>query len=112
MASNIREIIEGQLLGNSAATLYTSPTGVFTQILKLTCCNIDTASHAVTIYLVTSGSSVGNAFYTTRGQAIQPGQTWNSPNEYGLVLAPGDFLAALADTGNVVNIAASGVQLT
>lgn len=108
MASPIQEIVSGQL-SNGAVALFTSPAGTWTQIIKLTCTNTDAVSHNVTFYAVPSGGSVGSTNQTTIAKAILPGDTWNSPNEYGLVLNPGDALYGLADTGAVVNVFASGI---
>jgi hypothetical protein len=111
MASPSIPLVNGPL-GAAAFVYYTSPTGVWTQITKVLCVNTDAIAHQVTIYVVPKGSSAGTASVTTDGQAVLPLQSWPSPNEYGLILAPGDMLAASADTASVVNFFASGLQLT
>lgn len=108
MASPIQEIVSGQL-SNSAVALFTSPAGTWTQIIKLTCTNSDSASHNVTFHVVPSGGTALAANKTTIAKAILPGDTWNSPNEYGLVLNPGDALYGLADASAMVNVFASGI---
>jgi hypothetical protein len=112
MASPVLQIVTSQQLASTAASLYTSPIGTWTQISKLTCCNTDTGTHTATLHIVPSGGSTGASTTTTLGQAISPGQTWNSPNEYGLVLNPGDALWGYADTASKVTIAVSGTQFT
>ena len=112
MASPFQQIVKSVTLTGSAAALYTSPLGTWTQINKLTCCNTDTASHTVTLYIVPSGGSSGATNVTTSAQAVSPGQTWNSPNEYGQVLNPGDAIWGFADTAAHVTILASGTQFT
>lgn len=111
MTSPVQPLVRTQLT-NASTALYTSPAGVWTQIVKLTCLNTDVASHTVTFHVVPSGGSSATANITTSAQAILAGQTWNSPNEYGLVLAPGDALYGLADTGAVVNVFAAGILVT
>jgi hypothetical protein len=101
-----------QQLGGAVATLYMSATGTWTQLTKLLLVNTDTAVHQVTLYVVPSGASSGTTFITTAAQALLAGQSWNDPNEYGLVLGPGAFLAGFADTGGVVNIQVAGLLLT
>lgn len=109
MASPITAIIEGQFLSGAAALLYVSPTGVYSQIVKLSCVNSDSASHVVTIYLVPAGGTAGNANVVTNAQPILPKQTFNSPNEYAHVLNPGDAIWGFADVAGKVNIRASAL---
>lgn len=111
MASPIRQLAASQLT-NAAVLLYISPTGVWTQITKLTCTNVDTAVHLVTFNVVPNGGSPVASNETTLQQAILPSQTWNSPNEYGMVLNPGDMIYGLADNGAVVNYFIAGLLLT
>jgi hypothetical protein len=112
MASPVLPIIPTQQLPNAAAALYTSPIGTTTRIDSLSCTNIDTSVHTVTIHLVASGGGAGTANITTKAQPILPGETWNSPNEYGKYLAAGDAIYASADSASVVNIFAGGTQFT
>lgn len=108
MASAIQGIVNTQLPASVGVLLYQSPSQTWTQIQKLLCVNTDAASHTVTLYIVKSGNSVGAASLTTPAQAILPQKTFNSPNEYGLILNPGDALWGFADLGAVVNIQVSG----
>lgn len=111
MTSPVQPLVRTQLT-NASAALYTSGVGIWTQIVKLVCVNIDTVSHTVTFHIVPSGGSSSTANVSTSAQGILAGQSWNSPNEYGLVLAPGDALFGLADTGAVVNVFAAGILVT
>lgn len=112
MPSPITPIVNTQLPATTGVLLYTSPTGTWTQILKVLCVNTDSSVHAVTLYLVPSGGSIGTPFITTDAQAVLPAQSFNSPNEYGLVLGPGDKLFGFADTASVVNLFVSGLLAT
>lgn len=112
MASAIQRIVSTQLAASTPTLLYTSSLTTWTQIQKLSCINTDAGTHTVSLYIVPSGSSVGAAFLTTMAQAILPGKTFNSPNEYGHVLNPGDALYGFADTGSLVNIVVSGGLFT
>lgn len=111
MASPIQEIFSGQLF-NSANLLYASATGVWTQLSKITCANSDTAVHVVTFHIVPNGGSAATSNMSTITQAILPSQTWNSPNEYGLVLNPGDSIYGFADTTAVVNVFIAGLLMS
>ena len=110
MASPIRQLAAGQL-GNAAVSLYVSATGTWTQIAKVTCTNTDTATHVVTFHIVPASGSATASNKSTITQGILPGQTWNSPNEYGLVLNPGDALYGFADTASEVNYFVAGLLL-
>jgi hypothetical protein len=110
MASPIRQIAAGQL-GSSASLLYTSATGTWTQIAKVTCTNTDTATHVVTFHIVPTGGSALFSNKSTITQGILPAQTWNSPNEYGLVLDPGDTIWGFADQAALVNYFIAGLLL-
>lgn len=112
MTAPVLSIIPTQQLPNSATKLYTSPLNTVTRIDSLSCINTDTSVHTVTIHIVASGGAAGAANLTTSAQALLPGQTWNSPNEYGKYLNPGDSIWAQADTASVVNIIAGGTQFT
>ena len=109
MTSPLQQIVETQQLTNSAAQLYISAPGTWTQIVALGAVNIDTAVHQLTIYLVPAGSAAGTGTASTPGFTLLPGSNYNGQNEYGMVLNPGDSIWALADTGAVVNIFASGL---
>ncbi|ACI52195.1 conserved hypothetical protein [Gluconacetobacter diazotrophicus PA1 5] len=105
-------LIAAQAVPASAASLYISPTGVISRIDSLSVCNIGTAPAQVTIYLVPSGSTAGATNTTTLSQTILGGQTWNSPNEIGKVLSPGDAIAVMASASNALTVVAAGLQVT
>ena len=103
-------LIEGAELTGSAATYYTSPTATTTIIDNLTLTNTDSSSHTVTLYLVANGGTAGTA--NTILSAISVGSNTClqvSALQYH-VLAPGDFISALASSASVVIIRASGRQ--
>ena len=111
MSSPILQLANTQL-PTGAALLYASPTGVWTELIKVLLVNTDTAAHTATLYVVPRGAAAATANLTTDGQAILAGQSWPSPNEPGLVLNPGDAIWGLADTGAKVNCLVSGVLTT
>ncbi len=111
MASPVLEIVPAQYAPSAQTVLYTSPTGTTTRIDKLSVQNNDSSPHLISINLVPSGGSAGASNLTTNGQTVRPGQTWNSPNEYGHYLNPGDSISVLADAPSVLTIAAGGTQV-
>ena len=83
-----------------------------TRIDSLAVSNPSANTAQVTIYLVPAAGAVGASTTSTSAQAVLPGQTWNSPNEIGKVLAPGDSLYAFASAASALTIIASGIQAT
>jgi hypothetical protein len=112
MAVQLASLIPTQYVPNTAQALYTSPQGITTRIDSLAICNATGPAAQVTIYLVSSGGSPGPANITTGTQTVLPGQTWNSANEIGKVLRPGDAIAVMASGSNVLTINAAGLQAT
>jgi hypothetical protein len=109
MASPVQCIVESQLLPNSPTVLYTAPAGTYAQIVKCSYVNTDSASRTVTSYI---GPSATAASTITDAQAVLPGQTFNSPNEYAHVLNPGDSLWAMASVASVVAVRVSALLAT
>lgn len=105
-------LIPTQAAPSNAAALYTSPAGVTTRIDSLTVCNTGGTTVTITIYLVPPGGAAGASTTTTKAQAVLPGQTWNSPNEIGQVLAPGGNITVVASSSGALSITASGLQVT
>lgn len=107
MAFFLFPLIPSTQIPATNTTFYVAP-GI-TRIDSLSVVNTDAAAHTVTINLVALGGSAGTANITTDAVTIQPGQTWNSPNEVGKVLNKGDFISAVASAASVLNIMAGGV---
>ncbi|GBQ29793.1 hypothetical protein HLH34_09430 [Gluconacetobacter azotocaptans] len=105
-------ILPAQPVPASTTAIYTSPGGVLTRIDALGVCNVAAVAVQVTICLVPAGADAGPANATTFNQTILPGQSWNSPNEIGKVLGPGDAIAAVATAGAALTISAGGLQVT
>ena len=112
MASSVKEIVTAQYVPAVQTSLYTSPAGTWTRIDKLTVVNVSAGAQTVSINLVPSGGSASAANLSTQTRAIQPGETWNSPNEYGQVLNPGDALSVIASAGSDLVILAAGTVLS
>lgn len=106
----LSQLIAAQRAPNAQTTMFTA--GQFTRIDSLSVTNTDTVAHTISINLVSGGGSATAANLTTQAQIVQPGQTWNSPNEVGKVLNPTDFISVLASAASVLNIAAGGIFMT
>lgn len=112
MASPLQQIVKSVALTGTAALLYTSPAGVWTQIVALTATNIDASSHTITLNIVPSGGSAGTGNVTTPALGLLAGTSYNGRNECGQILGPGDALWGAADAPSVVNVFASGLLST
>ena len=63
MTVTAKTLAEGQIIPNTDTTVYTAPLSVTTIIDKLTTANHDSVARVITISIVASGGSVGNAYY-------------------------------------------------
>lgn len=92
-------------LSAAGEQLYFAQPATWVLITKVTFFNSDAnVSHNVSLQIFSQG--VG--YTVTRARPVLGGDTWNSPNEYGLVLNPGDSLWGFADVGAVVNLFVTG----
>lgn len=111
MASPVQALFSGQL-GSGAVRLYASAAGIWTQITKNLCVNTAGSPQTVTFYVVPSGGTTGTSTLTTVAEGILAGASWQSPNEPGLVLNPGDAIWGLASNANDVNCYLAGVMVS
>lgn len=112
MASPVLEIIPAQYAPSTQVPMYVSPAGITTRIDKLTVQNGDSVPHNISINLVSNGGTASASNLTTNAKVLTAGQTWNSPNEYGHYLNPGDAISVLASAASVLVIAAGGTQVS
>jgi hypothetical protein len=112
MASSVKEIITAQYAPSAQTALYLSPTGTWTRIDKLSVTNSSGGAQTISINLIPNGGTATAANLTTNLRAVQPGETWNSPNEYGHVLNPGDSISVIASGASALVIAAAGTVLS
>lgn len=112
MPVQLSSIVPAQSVPSTGTTLFTTPAGAYARIDSLSVCNVGASAAQVTIYLIPSGGSASGGNTTTLNQTILPGQTWNSPNEVGKILAPGDGLAAVATLASTLTISAGGLVMT
>lgn len=110
MAIPVIEIVPAQLAPATLALLYTSPNSTATRIDKLTVSNPGGGVANISIYLVPIGQSAGASNITTPVQAVPVNSTFNSPNEFGHYLNPGDSIWAISSVANQLVIAVAGTQ--
>ena len=104
-------MVDGSLLTNVAATYYTSPANTVTYITNVSLTNTDTVARTVTLHLVPSAGSATAANRILSAHPIAAGKTFVPPQAIGQTLPIGGTLQALADTGAVVALVASGIQV-
>lgn len=103
-------ILPQQLAG--AVTILYQSSNVKTRIDKLSFTNTDSLAHAVTVYLVPLGGAPVASNTITIAHSVAAGETWNSPDAVGQILAVGGSIQAFADTGAVVTISGAGTQIS
>ena len=100
-------------VGNSAGSLYVSPTNIQTMITKLTFTNTDPAAHTISVYL---GTAANDAHALRKTKTIPAagveGSAWECFEAEGHMLNPGDNIYAIADVASKVTAIGSGIQLT
>ena len=112
MTITLSRMVEGAVLGNAAATYYTSPAGVKTLIKNLTLTNPTGTDQIVTVYLVPAGGGANAASTLTYQKTVSAGKTVQLTEAINHVLEPGDNIQALASAGASITIMASGAQVS
>ena len=111
MTVTAKTLAEGQIIPNADTTVYTAPLSVTTIIDKLTTANYDSVARVITISIVASGGSVGNAYYIGK-QTLAPYETYIWPEVVGQILNTGDYVSAIASNNTGVNLRMSGREIT
>ena len=112
MSVTVKVLIPAKIAVASDTTQYTVPAGVTTIIDKFTSTNYDTVARSITVNLVTSGDTVGNANKIVASRTLQPNETYTFPELVGAALAPGGFISTIASNATGLNIRASGREVT
>ena len=103
----VSAIIPAKTAENSQTTQYTS-TGVTTVIDKFTATNYSASPATISVNLVTSAGSAGNANLITKTKTLLASEVYTFPELVGQVLNSGDFISTIAGTASAINIRASG----
>ena len=100
------------LVAAATATYYTVAASTRARIDAVALTNTDTVARTVSVYLVSSGGSAGVSNIVLQSYSLAPGQTIRVKGAMGQVLQTGGKIMAVASVANVVNIYASGVEVT
>lgn len=104
-------LVPAKIAENAQTTQYTA-TSVTAIIDKFTATNFGAASAAISVSLVSSGDSAGNANLIVKTKTLQPNETYTFPELVGHSLMPGGFISTLADTASSINIRVSGREVS
>ena len=103
----VSNIIPAKTAESTQTTQYTS-TGVTTVIDKFTATNYTASPATISVNLVTSAGSAGNANLITKTKTLLASEVYTFPELVGQVLNSGDFISTIAGTASAINIRASG----
>ena len=111
MTVTAKNLVEGSIVPATDTNVYTTPLNTTTIIDKVTTANYDTVSRVVTISIVASGGSVGDAYYIAK-RTLTAKETYIWPEVVGQILNTGDFISVIASNATGVNLRISGREIT
>ena len=111
MTVTAKNLVEGSIVPATDTTVYTAPSNTTTIVDKVTTANYDTVSRVVTISIVASGGSVGDAYYIAK-RTLAAKETYIWPEVVGQILNAGDYVSIIASNATGVNLRISGREIT
>ena len=111
MAVTVKNIIPPKQAENAQTAQYTA-TNCKCIIDKFTVTNTNTSNVTISVNLVASGGSAGNANLIVKTRSVVPGETYLCPELVGQVLEAGGFISTLASAATSLTITASGREIT
>jgi hypothetical protein len=110
-----KALVQGILLDDTAPGapgLYQAPAATTAIIRSMTFCNTDSEERTITVYLVASGGSEGDANTILKAVPIKAGETLEDGGPDALrVLETGDFISAIADAADTVSMRVDGSEV-
>lgn len=111
MTVTVKNLVPAKTVENTQTTQYTA-TGVTTIIDKFTATNYSAVPATISINLVSSGGSAGNANLITKTKSLAASETYTFPELVGQILGDGGFISTIAGTASAVNMRVSGREVT
>ena len=111
MTVTVKNLVPSKLVEATQTTQYTA-TGVTTIIDKFTVTNYSATPAVISVNLVTTSGTAGNANLITKTKTLQASEVYTFPELVGQVLNPSDFISTLAGTANTVNMRVSGREVS
>ena len=110
MSVTAKVLVPSKTVENSQTTQYTADK-VTTIIDKFTMTNYSASTVKVSVNLVKSGTSAGNASLIVKEKVLAASETYTFPELIGQILNNGDFISTLSDTASAVNMRVSGREI-
>lgn len=104
------QIVAPIQLGNSDASVYTSPTSTTVKIGRAVFTNTTASATTITAG-ITTGGALGASTTMISARPIAPGEAYVSPELAGAVLPAGSQLHAYAGAATAVTFTASGLSI-
>lgn len=111
MTVTVKVLIPAKIAENSQTTQYTA-SSVTAIIDKFTATNYSVTAATISVNLVTSAASAGDANLITKTKTLQPSESYTFPELVGHALMPSGFISTLAGTAGSINIRSSGREVT
>lgn len=106
--SGIPQVLVSQQLATSETTQYTCAASTAVKLANATLTNTSGSGVTVSISVVKSGGTAGNANRVLSSYTVAAGDSLVIPEVSGHVLGPGDFISAIAGTATAVAFVLSG----
>ena len=107
----VKVLVPAKIVEATQTTQYTA-NGLTTIIDKFTATNYSASAATISVNLVTTSGSAGNANLITKTKTLQPTEVYTFPELVGQVLNPGDFISTIAGTATAINMRVSGREVT
>jgi hypothetical protein len=111
MTVTVKVLIPAKTAEASQTTQYTA-SNVTTIIDKFTATNYSATAATLSVNLVTSGDTAGNANLITKAKTLAASEVYTFPEIVGQVLIAGGFISTIAGTATAINIRASGREVS
>lgn len=111
MSVQAKVLVPGKTVENAQTTQYTA-SNVVTIIDKFTATNYSASSATISVNLVTTAGTAGNANLITKTKTLQASEVYTFPELVGQVLGNGDFISTIAGTASAINMRVSGREIT
>lgn len=111
MTTQTTAIIQSKQAENAQTTQYTAGR-LQTIIDDFTATNTSASDVTLSIHLVPSGDTAGDANMILKEKIITPSETYEATEIIGHTLEKGDFISTLCDTASALTIRASGREIS
>ena len=111
MTVTVKVLVPAKIVENTQTTQYTA-NGLTAIIDKFTATNYSASAATISVNLVTTSGSAGNANLITKTKTLQPAEVYTFPELVGQVLNAGDFISTIAGTITSINMRVSGREVT